>query len=236
MADYIKSPVLFESYVHLDGNYDDIEDAVESLRRHINDYIEERAKHFLYSNVTSEVKFKEGSIKAYATVRGTLRQCIPEYYADFSKEIDHLYWFAKRLSDAAVMEVAFKTGAYLRAIERTEARPGIIGRTKKVTDGLLSIHSVDTEKAANGTVRRLKIIHSDIRRLTTMLRDFDDRELVQREFLQLLSYVPTRLGTKNVSEATEIKYREVVDGLNEALSSMPLVHADPDDDAEVDEA
>jgi hypothetical protein len=218
MAKYITSPILFEAYVHIDGNYDEIEDAEEALRRAVNDYIQHRAKHFLYDDVDSEVRFKEGSIKAYATIRGSLRSCLAASYSDFSKEIDSLFWFAKRLSDAAVMEVTFMTGSYLRAIARTEARPGVIGRTKYVVDSFLSIRQTDNEKQAGGTIKRVRRLKRQIQSLLTYVGE-DDVALLTDEFRKLLAKAPKKLGMmRSLAGETEGTYKSAIDDLTKLLN------------------
>jgi len=220
LANYINSPILFESYVHLDAHFDDADDAHESLSQELHEYLQERAGHFLYDSVTTDVKFKEGSIKAYATVRGSLRKCLGPVYEDFSKEIYRLYWFSKRLSDAAVMEVTFRTGTYLKAIERTEARPGIVGTTKRVIDAFLAIKQVENEKTALIVLRRIKLLPRAIKNLVDLLGYEEDVILIKTECRELLKTTPKRLGSRFLSEETEERYKDAIKKLADSIEEI----------------
>lgn len=207
MADYIKTNILFEAYVHIDAHFEEESEATESVRRHINDYISNRATHFLYQGINTEIKFKEGSLKAYATVRGSLKASLGAY-SNFQSAINGLFWFSKRLSDATVMEVAFQTGSFLGAIERTEARPGIVGQTKRIVDLILSINNADDDRVGGTILRRMRTAERDIVNLLDAISDDDDIELVKSEFKTILDLTPKAWRNAKVSEESKNKYLE----------------------------
>lgn len=210
MAPYIQTSILFQSYVHIDGSYDDIRDEIETLTNDLDEFVSLRAKHFLYPDVDVDLEFKEGSIKTYATVRGTLNQCLKPNYQDFSKEIDQLWWFAKRLSDAAVMEIAFSTGSLLRSIEHTEARPGIIGQTKRILDGLFSLNYVDTDRAASFLTKRVRSNRIDTEKLLTLVTQ-PDKTLIKMEFSKILKLAPAKPAKElTLSVRVETDYKEAM--------------------------
>jgi len=218
MARYINSNILFQAYVHIDAPFEKIQEN-DSIKEDLDEFISDRARHFLYPEVDVDLEFKEGSIKTYATVRGTLRKCLRDNYEDFVSEIEHLYWFAKRLSDASNMEVAFLTGAFLGSIERTEARPGIIGQTKRIIDGILSIVNIDNDKKASATVRRFRVTKIDFESLLKNLVDDEDKVLVKKEIALLLKTLPKKLSKENrVAEKIEIEYNDVFNNFNKLLN------------------
>lgn len=217
MADYIKTSILFESYVHIDAHFEEESDATEAVKKAINNYINDRAVHFLGDQIQTEIKFKAGSLKAYATVRGSLKDALGTYNS-FSQEITRLFWFSKRISDATVMEVAFQTHSFLGAIERTEARPGIVGKTKRLTDTIISIHNPDNEKAAAIMVRRLRLIKNDTKNLLSSLAIEDDKSLIKKEFSDLLKSTPKKLTHSKVSDETKEKYLYEYDLVKKVLA------------------
>lgn len=208
MANYINSPILFESYVHLDANFENEADAQEALRRAVDTFIHERASHFLYDEVESEVRFKTGSVKAYATIRGSIRDCLGAY-DDFAKSVDRLYWFAKKLSDAAVMETSFRTGTFLSAITHTEARPGVIGKLKRTIDDIRSVRAITSDRQAERMIKRLNRILVSIEGLFPQFVDDAERGLVAGELLRILDTVPRGAGRDPVSPHIERVFTEV---------------------------
>lgn len=217
MADYITKSILFEAYVHIDIHYESETEAIESVKQEINNYMKERSEHFLYKNVETEVSFKEGSLKAYATVMGTLRESLG-VYENFSNAVNGLLWFSKRLSDAAVMEVAFQTGSYIRAIERTEARPGVVGLTKRINDILLSLISASDNDAAKRMLKNMRTCQKDINRLLAALYDEGDIKLVKKEFKSILGLSPTEWRVANVSEENKESYKYERDIISTLIS------------------
>lgn len=216
MADYIKTSILFESYVHIDAHYEEESEANEAVKKAINNYINDRAVHFLGDKIETEIKFKAGSLKAYATVRGSLKDALGTYES-FTQEVARLFWFSKRISDATVMEVAFQTNSFLGAIERTEARPGIVGKTKRLTDSIVSLHNPDDEKTAAIMVRRLRLIKNDTKNLLSSLENEDDKLLIKNEFRELFKAAPRKLTFSKVTDETKAKYLYEHDLFTEVL-------------------
>lgn len=211
MARYIHSSILFQSYVHIDGSFDEIREEIDTLTEGIDEFITDRARHFLYPEIDVDLELKEGSIKTYATVRGTLTQCLPLAYKDFSKEIDKLWWFAKRLSDSAVMEIAFRTGSFLGSIEHTEARPGVIGKTKRIVDGILSIQTVESERGVSQLIKKIRNHRIDTERLLKLVNE-DDRILLKTELQDLLNKVPKKpVQLKVIPDKLFKDYTEALD-------------------------
>jgi hypothetical protein len=204
MADYIKTDILFQAYVHIDTEYDEeTENEDNGAREYLANYIEARAKHFLDPSVSTTLQFKSGSLKAYATVRGALSACLPPAYTDFVTAINQLFWFTKRLSDAAVMELTFKTNSYLAAIERTEARPGIIGRTKHVLDEFrdLASHFHDRDRVV--LTRKIRRLQVGVRRVLESVSNKDDLNLLKTEFRKQLRFVPSQIAHDQVRRRGE---------------------------------
>lgn len=218
MARYIKSNILFQSYVHIEAPYKKLQEKEKQIETKLQDFVTERAQHFLYPDVDIDLEFKEGSIKAYATVRGSLKDCLNGDYIDFHSEIENLYWFAKRMSDAANMEVAFLTGSFLRSIERTEARPGIIGQTKRILDSILAFRTTDSEKSAAALIRNVRSTRIDAGKLIKNLVDAGDKTMVKKEFSELLNSAPKRISPQNkVSDKLELSYSTALTELKNSV-------------------
>lgn len=187
MAQYIQSNILFESYTNIDANYDEAIAAIEASNEDARAWIERKAKYFLYNEVLSAVDYSKGSLKAKATIRGTLWQCLPAKYVDFHAEVNRLYWFAKRLSDASMIEFAFTSNSAIGAISYTEARPGIIGKTKRILDSAKSvIEPVENEKKAKAQLKRIAIGRRASSELLRVLADEKDFLLIKSEFLKAI--------------------------------------------------
>ncbi|MEH6436825.1 hypothetical protein [Massilia sp. DD77] len=217
MARYIHSSILFQSYVHIDGSFNEIREEIDNLSEGLDSFITDRARHFLYPDIDVDLELKEGSIKTYATVRGTLFDCLPAAYKDFSTEIDKLWWFAKRLSDAAVMEIAFRTGSFLGAIEHTEARPGVIGTTKRIVDGILSIQTVETERAAAQLIKRVRSYRIQTEKILKLV-DERDKNLLKAELNNLLKLAPKKAtASKVIAKKLEDDYKEALEKFSKVL-------------------
>lgn len=213
MANYIQSSILFQAYVHIDADFKQLEVKIEdadtsnaagavNAKKYLESYIDDRAKHFLDPSITTTLEFKSGSIKAYATVYGTLSSCLPPGYTDFAAAVNQLFWFTRRLSGAAVMELSFKTNTYLAGIERTEARPGIIGQTKRLIDelALLAVKTHDDaerERSRISHTKKLKRALFYTTRLLVVLNSEKDIELIKREISKLLRKVPSTLSSNS---------------------------------------
>ena len=193
MANYIQSSILFQAYVHIDADLEQLGEGDASVREYLHGYLEARAKHFLDPSIDTTLEFKDGSIKAYATVFGTLKSCMPPVIENFVIAINQLFWFTKRLSDAAVMELSFKTNSYLAAIERTEARPGIIGQTKRIVDDFQLLWRPHGDREAAAAARKIKSLMKKVDRLLRVLTDVDEIFLKEQLFV-LLKKVPPKIS------------------------------------------
>lgn len=204
MANYINSNILFQSYANVDADYSLVSGGDQATKDYLQNYIEDRAKHFLDSTVSTSLEFKSGSIKAYATVRGTLTSCLPAAGYDFVAAINHLYWFTKRISDAAVMELAFKTGTYIGSVKRTEARPGIIGKTKRIIDQFSEISNkvrkADAYLDRKSITSKFRKLKKSCEILLDLIKSTDDEKLLKKEFLKLLNKLPLSINSAGIND------------------------------------
>lgn len=131
VADYTDKNILCQAYVHVElpDNLDDV--ALQAIKDHLMLYANSRAKFFVYPDV--DVEFKEGSLKTYITVAGTICVAIAGY-PKFREGIACLHTDVKRLADSMVAESLFMTKARHQHILRTEARTGVIGSLKVLID------------------------------------------------------------------------------------------------------
>lgn len=213
MANYINSNILFQSYANVDADYSLVSGGDQATRDYLQNYIEDRAKHFLDSTVDTSLEFKSGSIKAYATVRGTLTSCLPSGNKNFVAAINHLYWFTKRISDAAVMELAFKTGTYLGSVKRTESRPGIIGKTKRIIDQFSEVNNrlrkVDAYLDRASITSKFRKLDKSCKDLLNLIKSDEDEKLLKREFLKLLKVLPSSINYVAADNSIKLDYEDL---------------------------
>lgn len=221
MANYINSNILFQSYVNIDADFELVKENTAEARSYMVNFLEERAKHFLDPSVDTSLEFKSGSIIAYATVRGSLKSCLPPVIENFSEMINSLFWFSKRVSDAAVMELSFKTGTFLPAIKRTEARPGIIGKTKRILDKFhelsLKARQVDANLNRDLLTGKMRRLSKECARLLEVIVAEEDDILLRQQFLKLLNTIPSTLYA-NKDSFIESEYEYLHNDLLKILS------------------
>jgi hypothetical protein len=116
------------------------------------------------------------------------------------------------------MEVAFLTGSFLRSIQRTEARPGIIGQTKRVLDSILAIRTTDSEKSAAALIRNVRSTRINAGKLIKNLVAVGDKTMVKKEFSELLNSAPKRISPQNrVSDKLELAYSTALTELKNSV-------------------
>ncbi|WP_144934708.1 hypothetical protein [Pseudomonas alabamensis] len=149
MADYINKSIICQAYLHIDPAPEGITDA--ELTAALQNFLGARAEFFLYKNVGTNVELKEGSLKIYLTILGSLYAGISQY-PSFRDGIDKLAIDAKRVSEYAISESLFLTKSRHDCVLRTEARTGVCGTLKKIAD------EMDSIKANSGQVDPSRII------------------------------------------------------------------------------
>lgn len=139
MANYINLNILSQSYIHIEP-VNLAQNEIEAFQSYISQFVSDRGKFFLYPDVQIDVAIKEGSLKSYATVLGTIYAVYLGIgnYGDFRQGISLLYEDCRRLAESVCNESLFQSKARNPEIIRIEARTGVIGSLKKILQTLIA--------------------------------------------------------------------------------------------------
>lgn len=193
MADYINKNILCQAYIHVEP--DEITDElVANLKNHLVGFVASRADFFLYPDPEIDIEVKEGSIKVYATVLGTVAAAMYggiANYPTFREGAIVLYEDAKRLSDYIAAEGLFATKARHTQVIHVEARTGVVGSIKKIVTAFDSLKAMDGSTSADKLHSKLKEINEDLDKLMENLKSEEDIALVKKGLLELANESPT---------------------------------------------
>jgi hypothetical protein len=194
LADYVRKTMLSQGYAHIDP-IELNQDQKEKYELDLKVYQEPRAKRFLYAEITPEVKTKDGSLRVYTTVYGSLSTALGEF-KDFNEALNQLYASSKMLAEACVLESLFLTKATRRQLVHSEARTGVVKKTKDIFDLILELgrevgDSDNTRKLELKRInRQFKTIEEKVRSLFLELVETSDQELVADQILAALVLLP----------------------------------------------
>lgn len=225
MADYINKNILCQAYVHVEP--DKITDElIEELSVHLNEFVKSRAEFFLYPNPEIDIELKEGSIKIYATILGTITTLFAGVtnYPDFREGAILLYEDVKRLSDYIASESIFSTKARHHQIIRVEARTGVIGSVKKIITDLDAVKSLNGTVQADSLTAKLFGIKEDIGKLLENLKSSDDEVFVKNGFSKIIDSMPkTPLPPPRKQNHPDqiAAYRDEIKAIKELLKVKP---------------
>lgn len=193
MADYIDREILCQAYVHIETEFDS--DQLANLKKHLELFVSTRGQFFLYETVDTDVEFKEGSLKIYLSVLGSLYIAIAQY-GSFRDGVNFLADDAKRLADCVVSESLFLTKSRHTETLRTEARIGVAGSLKSAIDRLDLIQKEMGEVPLPTSTKQLMEVKENIKKLMANLNDPADPPYVAGELCKviraLISENPTR--------------------------------------------
>lgn len=192
MANYIDQNIICQAYIHVEPvNLPD--EALEGYREYVKEFVEARGKFFLYPDVEIDVELKEGSLKSYATVLGTISALYAgiAQYPDFRSGVSLMYEDCKRLSESIVSESLFMARARNNEVIRVEARTGVVGSLKKAVSDIDAIAKQNGEISPKEMARRLEDVRDDILKLSDNLHSAEDKKLVAGELAKLLQETPT---------------------------------------------
>jgi hypothetical protein len=190
MANYIDANILCQAYVHIDSEHIP-EEMLDALQKELELFLATRGRFFLYNEVTTEVEFKSGSLKVYATIAGALYIAIGQY-ADFRSGVDYLAQDTKRLAECIASESLFMSQSRRDSIIRIEARTGVAGQLKTIVDNLESISSELNQVDADTSARKIKETSEKIEALLDNLKDPNDPAFVKDGLCTLIkSLLPT---------------------------------------------
>jgi len=189
MADYIDKNILCQAYVHVDLPVGITPEQLETIKQHLTEFANSRAKFFVYPEVEVEVEFKEGSLKTYITIAGSIYVAIVGY-GEFRHGVDYLYTDVKRLADTMVAESLFMTKAKHASIRRTEARTGVVGSLKLLVDEINTLEASLGQISVDEAARRIKRIKDDAEVLISNVRDDQDIDSIEDDLDRFADKLP----------------------------------------------
>lgn len=193
MADYINKNILSQAYIHVEPEALDSEESIAEFKKHITEFARSRSNFYLYPDVSIEIEFEQGSLKARITVLGTvflLMQGVSNY-PDFRDGVSLLYSDSKRLAEYMVSEAQFFAGSKHENVIRLEARTGVVGSLQKV---ILQLEQI--KRGAGGTMLardltlKLDKAQDEIQDLLDNLKDEKDHELIKNGLAGVVREIP----------------------------------------------
>lgn len=221
MADYVRKTILSQGYAHIK----DISLTPEQKTEYevtLRTYQESRAKMMMSSSIVPEVKTKDGSLKVYATVYGTLSDAIGDISDGFMIALNNLYSSSRMLADACIVEGLFLSKKSRRSLVRSESRAGVVKTTKDLFDMTFAAVSAIPEEGEKKINTTLSKIERKVAFLNDQLTDPADKKLVWENYLQevnRLPRTPARLEASTDKGKLEV-YRYKVDMLKRTVKSF----------------
>lgn len=165
MARYISNEILCEAYTRLNTNLYNTEIARNQLKRQILPFFEERAKFLLGEEIRVEVIFERGSLITKLQVYGVAGAIMINGYGDFRESITQLIRDVTQLTEAANLEVIFRTKTPYCDRIRIEKRKGVFGRVDellvrldKIQSDISSTTLPATPKAVSDTIKKIDAV------------------------------------------------------------------------------
>jgi hypothetical protein len=203
MADYIDKSIICQAYLHIDPVPEGLNE--DELKSQLESFFGIRAQFFLYKNVGTEVELREGSLKVYLTILGSLYAGIAQY-PDFRTGIDLLAADAKRMSEYAVSESLFLTQSRHDCVLRTEARTGVCGTLKKIADEIDYIRRESGVADPSRLIGRMEALKKEVLIFKDNVTDPKDKAWV---LARLTEYAEGQIPKRAVPKKDEMVSAEI---------------------------
>ena len=184
MANYVNKDILCQAYVHIEPT-NMSEAALAEFNKTISIFIEQRGKFFINKDVDTAVELKDGSLKVYVTVLGSI-YAVVSAYGSFRAGVDYLSSDIKRLSDTVVSECLFQSKCRHDDVIHLEARVGVIGQLKNISDEIIAINTIMQSKPLDQVIARLDRLESEILRMEKNLHAPNDIPYVRQSLLEMI--------------------------------------------------
>lgn len=222
MADYINKNILCQAYVHVEPE-EITEELLAYLETHLKSFVQTRAEFFLCKDPEVEIELKDGSIKLYATILGTVTTLFAGVanYPDFREGAILLYEDTKRLADYITTESIYSSKARHGQVIRVEARTGVIGSIRKVIAELDILKGFDGVFYVNRHTEKVIGIQNQLSKLLDNLNSKEDVQLVKSGILGIVNELPNSpMPPPNKTNNPDllIIYREELKKLKRLLS------------------
>ena len=195
MADYIRSNILSQAYIHVEPQKINNPEELNAFREKIISFTKSRSEFYLYPGVDVNVEFEDGSLKARITIAGVFVLLYKgiQGYPDFREGVSLLYNDSKRLAEYIVSESQFLTGSRHNDVIRVESRTGILGSLHKITNALDSIiYGAEGGMTAKELAGRLEDLKEDIDKIINNIQSNDDKNLILAELVKLAKEIPEK--------------------------------------------
>lgn len=190
MANYVNKDILCQAYVHVEPEGMN-EIALKKFNTVISAFIEERGKFFINKDVDTSVELKDGSLKVYVTIFGSLYAVISAY-GSFRSGVDYLSTDVKRLSETVVSECLFQSKCRHDDVIHLEARVGVIGQLKNISDEIKAINTQVQSKPLDQIILKLDKLTNDIDKMEKNLHAPNDIPYVRKSLLEMVDeLIPT---------------------------------------------
>jgi len=226
MANYISKNIISQAYIHIEiGDLTDEE--IEKIRNSIEDFVSTRSRFFLNDTIESNVEFRTGSLKIYATIMGTLLGLYEgvSKYTDFKASVKEIYSDVHELSDYISKEIIFITKAKRDDRIRIESRTGVIGSLNAIIDKIDTISSMTGKRNPNDIAQELKDLSKQINKLISVIKSQEDKELIIQGIADISSKIPEKPIPKDEEKLSALEILAYDDGLKKFYDSLSLYNS-----------
>ncbi len=193
MADYINKNILSQAYIHVEPTELDTDEKLAEFKNHITEFARSRTNFYLHPDVSIEIEFEEGSLKARITVMGTIFLLMEGVanYQDFREGVSLIYNDSKRLAEYMVSEAQFFAGSKHNDVIRLEARTGVVGSLHKAIQQLEQIkRGAGGSILAKDLVSKFNKAQTDIEELIGNLQEQSDINMVKSGLSDMVKVIP----------------------------------------------
>jgi len=190
MADYIRKNILSQSYIHVEPEWlsnvsqKEKEKTINEILQRITSFSDERIRFFLDDDVDIDIRFEDGSIRAWITTYGPILLLIGSTitnYSSFRESIKHLVADSQRVADMVNTEVIFQSKSRSRdEILRVESRKGVIGSIERINNHIDAIRGKLKRGDCSPTLMNEDLLELNklILELFSNVKDKDDAKLI----------------------------------------------------------
>lgn len=235
MADYIKSNILSQSYVHVEPEWlNSVSDsekrkAIVEIHNKVSSFSEERIRFFLDDDVHIEIKFEDGSIRAWVTTYGPVLLLIGSTitnYSSFRESIKHLVSDSQRVADIINAEVLFQSKSRSKKeVLRVESRKGVIGSIDRINNKIDAIEGRLKRGDCSPTLinEDLLDLNKLILELFSNIKDDDDAKLIAMALHDGIASLNIKKGRFKIKDSVDqYMYKSLSDEKKLILKNLGL--------------
>ena len=220
MADYIRKSILSQAYAHIEGVKLD-QEMKKDFEMQIAEYQKPRAKILLGKEIIPEIRTRDGSLKVYSTVYGSLSDALGAH-TDFQQALNMLYSSSKMLADACNLESLFLSRGKKNAMVRSEARTGIVKSTKDLFDRVLFLTEAKQPESHAKITANIADIEKKVVFLNDQLDYGRDKELIWSQLSPLLKKLSSSIHRSQVTPNSDrlVMYKNTLSDINKQIEKF----------------